>query len=327
MSDPLTEMIRLLRPRAVFSKGISGAGRWAVRYSAFGHPGFCAVTEGSCRLAVDGKPPILLAKGDFVLLPGTPAFTMSSPEPGPPVHLDPKNAGAGLSEVRHGRADGPPDMRQFGGHFRFDSPDAAMLVSLLPTAIHIRGVPRLTQLVQLLGEEAGREDPGRDLILERLVEILLVEALRAAPPQETGPGLLRGLSDARVAVALRAMHADIARPWTVADLSRLAGMSRTTFFDRFARVVGTSPMDYLLGWRMAVAKEILRGGRTPLDHVAERVGYGSASTFSTAFSRQVGLAPGAFARREGRRAAGPRSTGAATGATTGAAERVGGDGA
>ena len=81
MTDPLSEVIALLQPRAVFSRGISGAGRWAVRYSAFGQPSFCAVLEGRCRLAVDGHAPLTLEAGDFVLLPATPGFTMSGFEP------------------------------------------------------------------------------------------------------------------------------------------------------------------------------------------------------------------------------------------------------
>ena len=81
MSDPLSEAIALLRPRTVFSKRISGAGRWGVRYSDFGHPSFCAVLEGSCRLAVDGHPALTLETGDFVLLRATPGFTMSGFEP------------------------------------------------------------------------------------------------------------------------------------------------------------------------------------------------------------------------------------------------------
>ncbi|WP_425471773.1 helix-turn-helix domain-containing protein [Rubellimicrobium rubrum] len=172
-------------------------------------------------------------------------------------------------------------------------------MALMPRMIHVRGVPRLTQLVRLVGEEAARQDMGRDLILERLVEVLLVEALRAAPSQGAAPGLLRGLSDPRIAAALRLMHGDIARAWTVADLARAAGLSRSSFFDHFARLVGVRPMEYLLAWRMAVAKELLRDGRMALDEVAGRIGYGSASTFSTAFSRYVGVPPGQFRRGEG----------------------------
>jgi AraC-like DNA-binding protein len=297
MADPLSQVIQLLQPRAVFSKGISGAGRWAVRYAEFGQPGFCAVIEGRCRLAVDGEAPVVLEEGDFVLLPATPAFTMSGFEPARPLRIDPKTAAPPDREIRHGRPDGPPDVRQFGGYFSFGSPDAALLVSLLPRMIHIRGIPRLTQLVRLVGEEAARDDIGRDLILERLVEILLIEALRAAPAQQAQPGLLRGLGDPRIAAALRSMHGDVERSWSIPDLAREAGMSRSAFFDRFVRMVGVRPMAYLLAWRMAVAKNLLRNGGVALDEVARRIGYGSASTFSAAFSRYVGLPPGRFMRR------------------------------
>ena len=296
MSDPLTQIIELLRPRAVFSKGISGAGRWAVRYSAFGLPGFCAVLEGTCRLAVDGEEPVTLEAGDFVLLPATPAFTMSGFEPVTPTRIDPKVAPAPTEEVRHGRADGPADVRLLGGYFAFGSPDADLLVSLLPALIHIRGAERLTMLVRLVGEEAGAQNIGRDLVLARLVEVLLVEALRVSPDGEARPGLLRGLADARIAKALRDLHGDPQRAWTAAELAGAAGMSRSAFFDRFTRMVGVRPMEYLLAWRMALAKDILRKREVALDEVARRVGYGSASTFSTAFSRHVGQSPGRYAR-------------------------------
>lgn len=302
-SDPLAQVIELLRPRAVFSKGISGAGRWSVRYTAFGQPGFCAVTEGSCRLAIDGETPVVLEAGDFVLLPATPAFIMSGFEPAPPVLIDSLQAASDQSalqgEVRYGRRDGPADVRQFGGYFAFASPDAALLVSLLPRMIHIRGVPRLTELVRMVGEEAAQENAGRDLILARLVEILLIEALRSAPGDAAQPGLLRGLADARIAVALRCMHGDAQRSWTVEGLALAAGMSRSTFFQRFARIVGMRPMEYLQTWRMALAKDLLSAGTVSLDEVAQRVGYRSASTFSTAFSRHVGMPPGRYMRRVG----------------------------
>lgn len=296
MTDPLAQVIDLLRPRAVFAKGISGAGAWAVRYAAFGQPGFCAVIAGHCRLAVDGAAPVDLAQGDFVLLPATPAFTMSSHAPAVPRHVDPHAMPPATGEIRHGRPDGPADVRLFGGYFAFGSPDAGLLVSLLPTMIHIRGARRLSMLVDLVGDEAGRQMAGRDLILGRLVDVLLIEALRAAPGRHAAPGLLRGLADARIATALRAMHGDAERPWTVVELADAAGMSRSAFFDRFTRTVGLRPMEYLLAWRMALAKDLLRGGTMALDAVAARVGYGSASTFSTAFSRHVGQPPGRYAR-------------------------------
>ena len=298
MSDPLAQVIELLRPRALFSKGISGAGRWAVQYVDFGRPAFAAMLEGRCRLEVEGEDPVVVEAGDFVLLPATPTFTMSGFEPAPLLRLDAR-AALPAHEVRYGRAEGPPEMRQFGGWFTFGAPDAGLLVSLLPRMIHIRGIPRLTRLVRMLGDEAAREEIGRDLILERLVEILLVEALRAARTQAAQPGLLCGLADPRIAAALRSLHGDTERPWTISDLARAAGMSRSAFFDRFTRMVGMRPMEYLVTWRMAVAKDLLRQGGVRLDDVARQVGYGSASTFSTAFSRHVGQPPGRFMREAG----------------------------
>src|ERR1700755_69387 len=101
-TDPRSEVIALLQPRTVLSKGISGAGRWGVRYSEFGQPSFGAVLEGRCRLAVDGHAALALETGDFVLLPATPGFTMSGFERVTPTRIDPKLAPAPAGEVRHG---------------------------------------------------------------------------------------------------------------------------------------------------------------------------------------------------------------------------------
>src|SRR5262245_66284225 len=139
MRDPLSEVIALLRPRTVFSKGISGAGRWAVRYSAFEQPSFCVVLEGRCRLAVDGHRPRTLEAGDFLLLPATPGFTLSGFEPVKPDRIDPKVTPAPTAEIRHGARGGPPDVRLLGGWFAFDSPDRGVLLSLLPSLVHLRG--------------------------------------------------------------------------------------------------------------------------------------------------------------------------------------------
>lgn len=296
--DPLSQVIALLKPRAVFSKVISGSGRWGVRYTQFGLPSFCALLEGSCLLSVDGEETLTLAAGDFVLLPTTPGFTMTSLEPGTPVPIDARKAALDTSgsEIRHGTRGGRPEVRMLGGYFEFDSPDSAMLVSLLPAVLHVRGSQKLPLLTQLVREESLERKPGRELVLTRLVEVLLVEALRTTSGEEAPPGLLRGLADKRLAAAFRHMHGDPARGWTVEQLARKSALSRSAFFDRFNRAVGMPPMEYLLSWRMALAKQLLRGDELAIAEVAERVGYGSASTFSTAFSRHVGQPPGKFAR-------------------------------
>jgi AraC-like DNA-binding protein len=298
MVDPLAEVITLLKPRAVYSKVISGAGAWAVRYSEFGQPSFCTMLEGECVLAVDGQEPITLVAGDFLLMPATPGFTMSGMAPAAPVFKDPQLMPAPEGEIRHGNPDGPPDVRMLGGYFAFDSPDAALMVSLLPALLHVRGVGRLPLLVQLVRQESIEERPGRELVLGRLIEVLLIEALRGAPTEGAPPGLLRALADTRLAAAMRHMHDDPARAWTVVELAQKAALSRSAFFERFSRAVGLPPMEYLLAWRMAMAKDLLRRRDVALADVAERVGYSSASTFSTAFSRHVGQAPGQYARQQ-----------------------------
>lgn len=302
MVDPLAEVIALLRPRAVFSKVVSGAGAWAVRYAEFGQPSFCAVLEGECVLAVEGQEPVTLRSGDFILMPATPGFTLSAVEGGgaAPVLRDPRNKPPmpeGEQGLRHGTPDGPADMRMLGGYFEFDSPDAALLVALLPALLLVRETAALPTLVQLVRQECLATLPGRDLVLGRLVEVLLIEALRCGHHDGAPPGLLRGLADARVAVGLRLMHSAPGHSWTVDALAREAALSRSTFFERFSRAVGQPPMEYLLAWRMALAKRLLNGGELGVAEVAERVGYSSASTFSTAFSRHVGLPPGRYARQ------------------------------
>jgi AraC-like DNA-binding protein len=296
MSDPLSEVIALLRPRTVFSKRISGAGRWGVRYSDYGEPSFCTVLEGACRLVVDGQPALTLQAGDFVLLPRTPGFVLSGFEPVVPEHIDPTVAPAVADEVRHGRPGGDPDMRLLGGYFAFDAPDPVLVASVLPAVVHVRDAERLSTLVRLVGDESLAARPGRDLVLTRLVEVLLIEALRTAPGEDAPAGLLRGLADARIAPALRELHDHVGRSWTVTQLARTAALSRSAFFERFTRVVGLPPMEYLLAWRMALAKDLLRGRELALAEIADRVGYGSASSFSTAFSRYVGQPPSRYAR-------------------------------
>ncbi|MCB9608283.1 MAG: cupin domain-containing protein [Polyangiaceae bacterium] len=299
MVDPLTELINLLRPKAVFAKAISGAGSWAVRYSEFGEPSFCTVLEGSCRLAVDGEAAVSLQTGDFVLLPGTPPFLLSGFEPAEPTHLNPAETRNLPVEVRHGRLSGDPDVRLLGGYFEFDSADAALLVSLLPRVVHVSGVDRLSTLVRLIADEARAQRSGSELVLSRLVEVLLIEALRFGSGDQAPQGLLRGLADERLAAAIRGMHAEVERSWTIAELAKSAGLSRSAFFDRFMRQVGLAPMSYLLEWRMALARDLLRRDIS-VSEVAERVGYSSSSTFSTAFSRHVGQPPAQYARSAAR---------------------------
>ena len=298
MIDPLAEVVTLLQPGASFSKVVNGAGPWRVDRSEAGRPFYSVILDGSVRLAVHGHEEMTLETGDFVLIPSAYDFRISSLEPVPvedagtyPVELCP-------GEFRIGRQDGPPDVRTLVGYCVFGSTDAALLVSLLPQVVHVRGERRLATLVQLVDEEARQKRPGRGVILAHLLEVLLIEALRSVEGPGTSPGLVRGLGDERVAVALRLMHERPTHPWTVAALATETALSRSAFFERFGRAVGVAPMEYLLHWRMALAKDLLRREDGGVAEVAERVGYGSASTFSVAFARHVGLPPMRYAREQ-----------------------------
>ncbi|NKC33774.1 AraC family transcriptional regulator [Falsiroseomonas selenitidurans] len=299
MSDPLAQIVGLLRPGPAFSKAVEGRGAWRVSRAEAGRPFYCAVIEGGCRLAAGGPGAVTLGAGDFVLIPAAQDFVVSS--------LDPAAAGAAETvprEVRPGlfrlgAPGGAPEVRMLVGYCVFGTPDAALLVSLLPQCVIARGARRLTSLVDMLEEEARQSRPGRDVVLARLLEVLLIEALRTLGAPSATPGLLRGLADERLSIALRRMHAAPAAPWTVARLAQEAGLSRSAFFERFHREVGLAPMAYLVRWRMALAKDLLRRDKAGVAEVAARVGYGSASAFSVAFARQTGTPPVAYARQDG----------------------------
>ena len=293
LDDPLTQVIDLLRPTASVSKLVTAAGRWAVRPPG-AEPFYGAVLEGACELSTAGRAAVRLGRGDFILVPAAQDFTVTSCDPPPIGRVDePVVVRPGVFRLGE---PGEPDTQLLVGHCAFGSDDAALLVSLLPELVVVRGERRLTMLVELLSEEARADRPGREVVLARLLEVLLIEAFRATTSPEAAPGLLRGLGHARIAAALRRMHGEPTRSWTVGALAREAALSRSTFFECFRREVGLAPMEYLLGWRMALAKDMLRSDDVSVGEIALRVGYSSSSSFNVAFTRQVGTSPTLFAR-------------------------------
>ncbi|MBU8547249.1 MULTISPECIES: AraC family transcriptional regulator [Roseomonadaceae] len=298
--DPLADIITLLRPSAAISKPISGRGRWGARYQAHAAPGFCIVLLGEAWVAFDGSAPLRLNQGDFLLLPTTPAFSLYS-EPGSPcIVAEPQH-----EAVRHGEQEGEPEFIALGGSFTFEQINAPILLALLPDLIRIPALEghatRFGRLIALLSEECAADFPGKDLILQRMLEVLLVEALRwgIVDRGRAPTGLLRGMQDPAIGRAMRAVHSDVRAKWPVDKLARIAGMSRSAFAARFSETVGCAPFEYLARWRMAIAKDALARGSKPLDRIADEIGYESASAFSTAFRKRIGRSPGSFARDHG----------------------------
>lgn len=295
--DPLSDIVSLLRPKAGVAKPISGRGKWGVSYRPHDAPGFTLVLEGEAWLEFQGQAPLHLTKGDFVLLSTTPAFALYS-EPGVDcVPIEPQ-----AEAVRHGAQEGEPDFMALGGSFTFERINAPLLTTLLPDLIHIpasRGrSSRLGRVIELLSEECVADHPGKTLVVERMLEVLLIEALRWGGIGHDGAsaGLLRGLRDPGLAHALRAMHGDVRAGWTVAELAGIARMSRSAFAARFSDILGCGPMEYLARWRMALAKDALANGGKSVDRIAQEIGYESASAFSTAFRKRLGCPPRNFAR-------------------------------
>jgi AraC-like DNA-binding protein len=298
MIDPLAEAVSLLQPRARLTKMVTAAGNWRVSRSGLGEPFYCAVLEGQCRLAAGDGEITSLSAGEFVLIPAARDFTMSGPETSPAGSTEPEPVRISSGNVRLGDRDAPAEVRLLVGHCTFAAPDAALLVSLLPRVICVGNESRLTTLVKLVGDEYRAGRPARNVVLARLLEVVFIEALRSTQQATASPSLLRGLADKRLAVALRCMHGQPDRAWTMTRLAHEATLSRSVFFERFSRVLGLSPMQYLTSWRMSLAKDLLRRQNLSVSEVAERVGYGSANAFSVAFSRHVGRSPARYAKAQ-----------------------------
>lgn len=295
-ANPLSSVIALLKPRPSISKMVEGGGRWRVARSEIATPFYAAIVEGRCRLTVTGYPPVMLAAGDFVLIPDPHGFAMSSEDAPPPGATRlPLETGPGT--FRLGPAEAAVDMRALIGHCRFAAPDRQLLLNLLPEMVHLSGHDRLMALAPVIHEETRSDRPARGMILERLLEVLMIEALRSAPGPSRPPGLLRGLSDPHLAIALHRIHADTGGALSVAALAQDAGMSRSSFYARFQAALGCAPMEYVTTWRMALARDLLHRGGLTNAQIAARVGYGSASAFGMAFVRHEGVPPRLFAER------------------------------
>ena len=157
--------------------------------------------------------------------------------------------------------------------------------------IPLSDAPALDGTLQLLFGEAHAQRCGHDAVVDRLIEVLLVQLLRVAiERKQLDSGLLSGLSDLRLAKAFAALHAEPARSWTLETLAAAAGMSRARYAARFAELVGLTPGEYLMHWRIGLAKSMLRQGAS-VKSVAQSVGYGSPSALARVFTQQLGVPP------------------------------------
>jgi AraC-like DNA-binding protein len=272
---------------------------WGLRFPARSETVLHLVMAGTCVL-LHGSERVALGPGDVVLLPGGPGHVMAD---------SPRSPRRPLADWLTGWRGGPMQLGGDGletvvlcGVFTSDVPTLSPVLRLLPARIHLRGADEaaraLAPTLSLLDREYQRAERGVSVVLSRLLDVLLVQILRAwADKQEPGDaGWIGALRDPILARALGLMHENPGHAWEMGELSRSCGTSRPTLARRFAAEVRQSPHAYLTQLRMHEAAGLLRETDDSLGAIAERVGYSSEFAFNRAFHRELGTPPGAYRR-------------------------------
>lgn len=328
-ADTLSDLLRAVRLRGGVFFHIECSDLWVVENPHSSEfipaimPGvehlmeFHGVARGSCWAAIPGEDPIHLNEGDFILFPQGDPNVMSS-EPGLRTKaVDPRRFAAPTShqlplELSVKGRSAPTVRRESDergqntmvcGFLGCDARPFNPLIASMPRVVHIPGLAAhgnswIQGFLRSAVEESNRKRPGGEAVLERMSEMLFVEALRryvdTLPPEQTG--WLAGIRDAAVGRALALMHANPAEAWTIERLAEEAALSRSVLHERFLHYLGQPPMQYLAQWRMQLAAASLRDTDAKVIEVAFEVGYENEAAFSRAFRRAVGESPGAWRR-------------------------------
>lgn len=274
-----------------------GSESWGLRLPEAPQARFHAVRGGQCWLRVGQDEPILITEGELILLPrGDQHDVLSDPDSDV---IDLANA--------FGEADSYQRVFQMGvgeqraslicGGFDFDDADLHPLPTCLPRIMRLRAADQpsagIQGLLDLVHSELQGPYLASEVVLRRLSEILFITAVRIFAISDHGNGTswLSGLADPVVGEALAIIHSEAGHNWSVSELDRKAGTSKTTLTERFQRFVGYSPHRYLTRWRMIEARRLLREGTMTVAEFSECVGYASEAAFSRAFQREVGIPP------------------------------------
>jgi AraC-like DNA-binding protein len=297
--DVLTDLLQRSRAQgAAFSRTVAH-GEWGLQFPGGAALAVHAVVAGEVHLWTDHPGEALrLLPGDIALV-RRPAVQHLAHVAG--ATCTPFGAvrvpGAGVSwrqEIGDPAAGGTATF--FCGAYRFEGDLYHGLLDALPELVSLRpaaGSP-LRATLDLLATEMLLDAPGQQTLLDRLLDVVLVQSLRDhfSSACARAPVWFRASVDERIGPALRALHDDPARHWTVAELADAAAMSRSAFARRFTDLLGVAPLAYLTDWRMALARERLRDSSATLASVAASLGYASEFSFAAAFKRHSGTAPG-----------------------------------
>jgi AraC-like DNA-binding protein len=306
--DVLTDLLHRARARNATVRQLVQRPPWSLTFTDA--PPLTVVTtfggHGSVRR--DDAPPARLAPGDIALISGTGGYTIADDPSTPPQiviqgqrkHIVGKAADDLPNLAPRTYGDGLPGATtMLRGAYEVHGDVGERLLGLLPPLAVVPAGPRTRAALDLLATEVARDEPGQDAVLDRLLDLVLVLALRAwcAGPGAAPPAWYRALADPAVGGALRLLHQDPAHRWTVAALAAEAGMSRAAFAARFTGLVGEPPLTYLTGWRMTLGADLLRDTEATVAAVARQVGYEDAFAFSVAFKRARGLSPSLWRRQ------------------------------
>jgi AraC-like DNA-binding protein len=292
--DALSSTLKLIDARAVYAGGLIAGGRWAIRFPPPKMVKFFTIGRGSCRFAVDGAEPILLETGDVVLLAAQTGFVIGSAVPCDPVDAVALYADQGTEMISAGGGD---EVLFLGCHLDLDDTGGRLLIDNLPPTVLLSagdtGAGQLHWLIRELVDEVIANRTGTDMARTNLAQLMFLQIMRRFLGREgdVPTGWIRAACDPRLAPVLRLMHDDPARDWTLPELARHAGMSRTAFATHFRVIAGVPPMAYLTQWRLRQAERRLRDRSESVASIARSVGYESVAAFSTAFKRLFGHAP------------------------------------
>ncbi len=298
--DPLSDVLLLLKPHTYVAGGFELGGEWSIQFNAYPGIKCYALVWGSCWLAVDRvAEPVRLKTGDCFLLPSGRPFRLAED-----LGLEPVPFQVLLSAERRGGVavlNGGGDTMILGGHFAFTGAHADLLLEAMPPVVHLRtdtDKAALRWALERMRQELLEAQPGGVVVAQHLAHMMLVQALRLYLAEGGGRsvGWLFALADPQMAAAISAMHATPGARWTLQALAVRAGMSRSSFAQKFKATVGSSPMDYLTRWRMLLAGDRLANDAEPVSSIALSLGYDSESAFSTAFKRVMGCSPRRYSR-------------------------------
>jgi AraC-like DNA-binding protein len=313
--DPVTDIFRTMHVTAFGLHRLEATAPWGLeqekqteqkvtpadkKMSPTDSAHFAMLSRGNCWLSVEGIPePIPLAGGDcFLLAPGTSIVLRDSPRTRPRCSFREVGAKASNNVAHYGGGGAPTTI--VCGSLSFDRASLKPITQLLPCFILIKSdqarILALHITMQALASEMAEQAPGSEVVATRLAEVLFIQVLRAhiVSGPKRNKGWLRAIFDPQIGTALSAVHDKVNIPWTVESLAEAAGMSRSAFAARFKELLGQTPLEYVTGWRMQKAMQLLQQRDRKLIGVARSVGYESDAAFSKAFKRVVGASPGEY---------------------------------